>query len=667
MVVVDGTAPAGTGAYVTTNGGSSFSSLGTIQDAAPVAASAVYDVDIAPLSAGVRYVACAGEHAGPGPGVYYFNLGAAAPVWRSAVTDFVAMTGGVNLVVGQIDQFVGVAFSPNFASDKVLTAVASEDWTAAGADSADFHIASFASYKWDATAGFTNYPVLLEAGSAANTAFVVNNAAIDLAPDYLGSDDTMRVAFIGASITDTPAAGATEVGGIYRLKDTALTVLKDATGMYSVDFDGTNLVAGATAANIVWRSADPLASTPTVLPARSFKRPGGVTNVTAAWLGADVVAGTMGDESAFAVSADNGVSFNDISLIDTMFQTFEDVYVTPDGSQTFLTTLDNGEVGAADYQGVDLSVWRKASSWTRVLSLSTADAGIVPVNVLAHLVRGAPENKDVLYIAEKVGTSLYYTTDAGVNKWSVRAATGNILDLAVERADVAYFSAGSTVSKTVNGGFTWGTGVTAKLGGNVYSIKSIAEDQVLCGAVTGVNTVSYSTDGGSSFTKLVAGITVGGNVQVTASGLADGEYIYAASSTASTNVERWQIGTSTAWKSLSAPTTVVAVTYGAFGIELVDGVLYVAVKDTAAAGSAVLRTLTPTASIPSAGIWSTVVSAADNFDRTPSSLRVSTGSSNTLWMIDTATAAANVLVSYSDTLSTVQIAQIAPASASRTR
>jgi len=664
MVVVDGTAPAGAGAYVTVNGGSTFSSLGTIQDAAgPVVAADVFDVDVAPLSAGVRYVACPGTFnlgENDSPGLYYFNLGAAAPVWKSAVTDFAAT--GTNPTLGEVDEFVAVAFSPNFASDKVLTAVASERYTAAGADSADFHIISFASWKWDATAGFTNYPVLLEAGTATNAGFLVNKAAIDLAPDFLGSDDTMRVSFVGASITDTIVATASEVGGIYRLKDTSMSQIKAGTGMYSVDFDGTNLVAGASAANIVWRSADPLASTPTVLPARSFKRPGGVTNVTAAWLGADVVAATMGDESAFAVSSDNGVSFNDISLIDTMFQSFEDVYVTPDGSQTFLVTRDNGEVGAADYQGIDLSVWRKASSWTRVLSLSSADDAVpLPVDIVAHLVRGAPENNDVLYIAAKAGTGLYYTTDAGVNKWSVRAATGNILDLAVESADVAYFSAGTTVSKTVNGGFTWGSGVSAKLGGNVYTLKSIAEDQLVCGAVTGVNTVSYSTDGGSSFTKLTAGVTVPGNVQVTASGLDDGEYIYAASSGASTNVERWQIGTSTSWKSLSAPTTVVAVTYGAFGIELVDGVLYVAVKDVApTANSAILRTLFPSIGEPAGWIWDTVASAGDTFVNTPSAFTASTGSSTTLWMIDSTTAAANVLVSYMDTLATTPVELTGP-------
>jgi hypothetical protein len=69
-------------------------------------------------------------------------------------------------------------------------------------------------------------------------------------------------------------------------------------------------------------------------------------------------------------------------------------------------------------------------------------------------------------------------------------------------------------------------------------------------------------------------------VQVTAEGLSDGDYVYAATDTAATRVERWEIGQSgTSWKNLEAPTNNETASgwpgCKAFGMALVDGVLYV--------------------------------------------------------------------------------------------
>jgi hypothetical protein len=662
-------------AYATTNGGSTWSALGLIQSGTAVAATALYDVDIAPVSSGIHYVACAGTAGANLPGVYYFNLGSAAPTWKNAcITAATDFTSGITLGTGAADAVTdsirAVQFSPNFASDKVLLAVSEQIGTAApAAGAASLQIIHFASYQWNTVAGFTSYPVALE--TSTNVAFNVGSASIAVAPDYLGSDDTLRVSFVGLQITD--GTNAAELGGIYRLSDVTLKDMKTA-GIYSIDFDGTNLVAGATtdgtgtASNVVWRSADPLASTPTVSAARSLKRPGGQTMVVVAWAGSDVVAGTTGDESAFAVSRDNGKSFNDISLIDTALTNIEDVYISPDGSKTYMLTNDQADAAGDGF--TDFSVWRKASSWERVFTLRGT---VVFAAYTPFIVRGAPENTDVVYVARTAGTAIYYTTDAGEEKWTIRAfgTAAGIQDLAVESADVAYgaVSGAQTVSKSTNGGFTWATAKNTQLaGGTVHTIASIAEDQIIVGSTTGY--VSYSTDGNESWTKISKIIqTAAGLTQVTASGLNTDDYIYAASdmlgAAAATNVVRWQIGTSASWKNLLAPTTadndanLVNELYAAYGIALQDGVLYVAAEDHTAAtnNSVVLRTLSPTVEVPSAGFWSTLFDAGTTYVSAPSALRLSTGSIK-LWVIDTTGVA---LRSFTDTLADVTIELIAPA------
>jgi len=772
VVVVDGAA-ATRKAFVSTNGGSSFGDIA-------LPAGAFYDVAISPLSGSVRYIAVAGTGGANTPLLRYFNLGAAATSWKDACAA-ADWTGGGN-PANPIDFMRAVEFSPNFASDSVMVAVSEETGLLGGAR---LHMGSFSCKCWDAAAGFTSWPVKFESNVGA-----INVARIDLAPDYLAADDSLRLAFIGASITD--GLGTGEIGGIYKLSNTSLKDLKEV-GIASVGYDGTNLVAGASASNIVYRCADPLATTPDVKSARSNKRPGGTSNVVVAWTGADVVAGTSGDESAFAISQDNGLTFNDVSIIDTRLGILEDVWVTPDSAKIYLLsddagfdfsgtvvtgvlplcaaaanltagnivtfgpgsvdvvggsilggaaalaagtdlrtvspvtlvagdqlsvgttfnmqvtggvvlaggwlltnaagaqiTFDTGSVTAgagnilggvavaaatnlagnqytvvaADNLGVgstvaiksDLSVWRKASAWQRTL-FKLDDTG--------YIVRGAPEDNDALFVAKRNATTAFYASDSGENKWTLRSTCKNIQDLAVESATVAYVAdwAANTVRKSTNSGFTWSSSKGTELkAGNIHTITSIGEDQVIVGGTTGY--LSYSTDGNSSWTKITKQLNGASPTQVAASSLDDGGYIYAACDAASTRVERWQIGTSTSWTNMAAPTTadldadLTNETYGAYGIALRNGALYVACRDVVpTANSAILRNLSPTSSLPAAGHWSSALSAGDTFVTVPSALRTS-DPCTMLWAIDTT---APALVSYFDELACLGVNLIAPA------
>ena len=614
--------------FISSNGGSTWGTLGAIQGDVTLADN-LRDMAISATAAGVNYLAVAGED-GTVADVWKFNVGAAAPAWEDTA-DETGFTAAQTLGLA-------VAFSPNFASDFVMVAIT------ASASAVSFQMWSESSDAWNFTgASFADYPVNVQNGTT--DIAVASAASITLSPEYLGSDDTLRIAFVGIA-TDTAAVNA----GVYRLKDTTDKAIDDGLNVHSIDYDGVNLVAGLTASHNVRRSDDPLATTPTFSSASSLKRPGMTTvdNVVVVWNGADVVAGTTGDGSAFSVSRDNGKSFSDISMIDTTagnLGTLLDVAVAADGSKVYMLTND----------AKALSLWRQASSWERVLALETNKADIVRV---------APDDPDVVFVAKTSAKTIWYTSTAGETKWFARTSRNNIQDMAIEGdGDVAYIAVAgaSTVSKTTNTGFTWGTAKSTGVSGNIHSIASISEDNLIVGSTDGH--VAFSSDANSSWTALSKGLNAAGNTQVIASGLATGDFVYASAATAvgtDSRVERWEIGQSgTTWKNLEA--TFATDNYSPTGIALADGVLYVLDEEdplTATANNTeVLRTLSPTSAEPSSGMWSSLASAGEAFTTAPSALRVSAGS-NKLWAVD---AISPALFSFSDTLSEAGPTLVSPA------
>ncbi|MBI2860286.1 MAG: hypothetical protein HYX91_02115 [Chloroflexi bacterium] len=589
--------------YASTSGGSTWGVLGVPQEANGAAANTLTDLVVSAASAGTNFIAVSGTEAGDVGNVWYFNLGAQAPVWKetNSLSGFSSATapGAVG----------AIAFSPNFASDQVLTALTYDNTS----KDVRFQLFSLGPKIWNANMGFIGYPLLV---ASATSGTGLTAASIALAPDYLGSDDTLRLAFVGLDITGDVARS-----GIYRLLDTTVKQMKDSVGINSVAFNAVTLVAGETAKNAVWSSATPLVSTPTVTPTTSLKRPGSSASdsVVVAWAGNDVVAGTTGDDSAFSISTDGGAAFNDISLIDASLDVLEDVAVSTYGGVVYLVTRDAEN---------DHSVWRKAGdNWQRVLNLQ-ADSG-------DYIVRLSPDSADVAYLARKGTQTLYYTRDGGMTRWFTRTAPDNLVDLAVESTDVAYLAVDSanTVRKTTNGGFIWATARDTELvAGNIATIAALGNGQVIVGGAAGY--VSYSSDGNLSWTAIPYQIEPGALLtQTAATGLNPGGYIYAATSKASTTVKRWQIGVSTAWTDLAAP---VPAGYGATGVASWKDVLYVLASD---GNDSTLLWL-------SGGTWQTADSAGEVFNFAPSALKLSSAWP-TLWAIDTSAGAL-----YSFTLNT---------------
>jgi len=603
----------GTAVFFTTNGGSTWGSLAEI-----TGCTEIRDIAISAEKVGKHYIAVAGVDSGSGTGnaganVWYYNYGDASPAWNPTNT-----LAGFNTTSttesASADVAAAVEFSPNFTSDEVMVALLEAEGAApTDTDNITLGMFSFDSDAWNAAAGFTDWPadVVLEVDIEGLT-----NGSITLDPDYLGSDDAMRMAFVGLYIDSAAAAN-----GIYRVDDVLVKAIKEGASVdiNSVAYNGLNLVAGEVGSNTTYYCSDPTTTTPTVTASSSYKRPGGQTNVIVAWAGADVAAATSGDESAFAVSTNDGRAYNDISLIDTALTNLSDVAVSPDGETVFLAT-DDGE---------DLSLWHETSSWERVLSVQDKEDFIIRI---------APDAADVVYMAEKGASTIYYSADSGETRWQLRTCGVSIQDLAVETGgDVSYALDGDDgkVSRSTNSGFTWGSPEDTKLtGGNM--IVSLGEDELMVGSDDSY--VAYSADGNESWTKIAKPVVSGGEeVQCIASGVADDDYIYAAAKAAD-YIYRWQIGVSSVWKKIYTS----AVTGNVTGMNLQGNVLYAMATD--GANSVAYRTTNATL-FPTV-YWSTMASTAV-FGITPQSLKVGGGGSNQLWAIDTE---GDDLYSYTDTL-----------------
>jgi hypothetical protein len=600
------------GVFISSDAGANWDTLG---DALTTNGVTVNDLALSPEKGGKHTVAIAGTDA-PLAEVWHYEIGAVGADWTETSGDsgFAAQGGNVT---------GAVAFSPNFASDEVLVAV-----TADYNDAVWLHIYSFNQDNWN-TGTFSDYPAEVVNHGTDSVVTALDSASIAMAPDFLGSDDAMRVLFVG--VTTDSSASSDEASGIFRMDDDESTTLKDEVFIHSVDYDGTNLVAGEYDSTNVRRSSDPLASSPSVSSTSSTKRAGGDHLTLAAFAGSEVVAGTSGDESAFAISRDDGKTFNDISLIDTTLETLCDVAVTPDGESVYLISANDT---------TNLSVWRYVESWERVFSMQNAAND--------YIVRLAPDDDEVVYLADVGGTSIYYSSDGGDEKWHTRVSRYSVTDLAIEGdGDVAYVLTGPHVSKSTNSGFTWATKKSHKISSGGNMIVSVGEVKLLVGGVDG--TVSYSTDGNETWTKLSDGIG-SYSMQTVATGLADGDFIFAAVEQAGEYIYRWEIGEDDEWDAITADDYLdeTGTDYSIYGLVLEGGVLYAVGDNTS--DSKMFRTLNPTDDDPS---WSTKTSPGETFSSVPSTLRVSvSGDVTKLWTIDT-TSAAMDLFSYKDTLAIV--------------
>jgi len=172
-----------TNVSISTNGGSSWGDLG-IPSVTASTLGAMTDLQVSNADGSTYYIGVSGNSTGNFGDVYWFDSGASAPTWHNT-----ANATGYDNADNTTVSALALAFSPNVASDKVMVAVTTNT------TNVYFQIYSLSTKKWNIPAGFADYPVNIQNDSTdIDTA---GNAAIALSPDYLGSDDSLRVGFVG--------------------------------------------------------------------------------------------------------------------------------------------------------------------------------------------------------------------------------------------------------------------------------------------------------------------------------------------------------------------------------------------------------------------------------------------------------------------------------------
>lgn len=638
------------GVAISVNGGSTFTSMNFEATVTSVNAT-MYGLEISPLvTGGYRYITVFGNETGTtnNPFVYSYNYGAGVGSWRNVVSD--ALWTGPT-AAATLDSIRALAYSPSFPSDYMAVAISEDSGNTTDAGTLNLHVLSYNSLGWDDNVA-SGYPVTLStaSGNASAVTYTVNSASISLLPDYDGGDESLRIAFVGASIYDTGLVTGSntngEVGGVWQCYDYIVQQILGTTtvgyGINSVAYDGTNLAAGTYLTNNVYRSADPLVRQPTFLPARSHKKIGiddtsAADKVQLTFVGETLYGAKTGTASALSKSTDYGNTWNDFTFIDDWYVFgaaygggIDDIYYDPSGNPWYLAAHD----------AYTTSVYRLSSPYTVQRVLCVSNTGAVD-----FMLRGTAADPDVIYAADKGGTAIYYTADGGLTRWYKRTAPKAIADLAVESKEVIYIGNSVNIYKSVNSGFTWALPVNTQLsGGAIYSMLSVSEDNLIVGSDSG-GYVNFSTDGGTTWTPTFGTGSAGGTgaIRLAATGLTADDYIFAAPGNTN-DVYRAPAVYYGEFKSMNmdsqSVTAANATAETNTGLVLTNGVLY-AVSSNGTV-SYLNRTLTPTVSgTHSTTMWGTrlhcvyTTGAELVFNTTPTALRSSSGSIK-LYAADTA-------------------------------
>ena len=224
--------------------------------------------------------------------------------------------------------------------------------------------------------------------------------------------------------------------------------------------------------------------------------------------------GGAGQESAFSVSTDKGVSFNQESLIDLALAAGGDVVqidgtaLAPDGSCLYMGTDDTAGVGVG--AAIQLSLWKTtlpitSTSWSRIYCKTAIAAATIPTVTTRSITTANyifwATNPEVYFIDASATTSNLFASLDGGATFSIRstglrdvnfvwAAGPKLLYLATHPFGV---NAGPNVYKSVNGGLVWSAAVNA-LSNNLWTVFGFPGDLVLAG---GTGACSISTDGGA--------------------------------------------------------------------------------------------------------------------------------------------------------------------------
>jgi len=498
----------------------------------------------------------------------------AGQIWTLNSSGFASWLAQAQPVVAGLGyDFFDLNFSPTYASDASLAAVFADNVTSTWYNIWLRDIATNTTTNW----AFAATPPGIEvrdpnapAGASPNL-LTLNKADLKLPSDFSGQAASLRRAYISLDAWTGAAKAATNRDGIFRIDDTTQYMLMDTSqitnkSIYSIAYFGTyasgKLLAGerrgfpCTATVPTWFTDSPTTCPiPCWYPA--LKPTTGAANQAACAAtqtgngGADVgwrvdgvlaYAGTgsrpmltgapwffpwlaasfPNDESAFAISRNNGETWNQLALIDTTITQLTDVAPTPDCKTIYLASVNTNVVSLCS--GFD-SVWRSTINPEVDSPFRTAALGSFWERVLCHVT--APDCSQaqtdaallrlVPYCADPSGQILAWAVydptmayNTGVAMWSpdygdywaTVTPRDPVQDFCFESATVMYFlSPQGNVQKMPYTGTAWANtleSVTSSLP-QAHTIAAYPEGKVLVGTTAVIHGLLYAASYAGNF------------------------------------------------------------------------------------------------------------------------------------------------------------------------
>jgi len=342
---------------------------------------------------------------------------------------------------------------------------------------------------------------------------------------------------------------------------------------------------------------------------------------TVAYTTSKVAAGTVGDESCFSVSTDDGNAFNDLSLIDTTLSVYSDVAVSADAAKVYLATYDTTE-GSGNY---DTSIWvKEGSTWWRTFSSRN-----IANTAAAFRIDVAPENAAAIYMFSAGTQNMWTSKDSGEASWTSIPVykLSLVQDFVIQNADTVYAIDTVGMSKSTNDGATWSDKVTTNVA--AWMINLAPNNDILVGSSDGY--IAYSKDGGATFTKKPQSVGATANTVV----IADKDY--ATNNTvfiaANQLVKRSKADTTTDWTDRSPTPNAPASNMIPQAMARVDKVIYVMYNSNNSSASAIYRALDLLSSASaSLANWSNLSNSKGDLENGPGGLSVSVASNQVkLW------------------------------------
>jgi hypothetical protein len=627
----------GTNIWKSGDAGATFTVVGALSGGG------ISSIDCARITGG--YILVAAENTGA-PEVYTYDESEVFPNWT--VQNFVFPAGAVP-VAGDLIQ--AAVFSPNFVTDREIAVVA---------------------YDASATDTYLESKALGAGWNGAVAAATLNNAATGLtAADIAFPDDytitTANFVYVGT-------ADGADGGNAYMCQRSAVTSVGTALGtakdIGSIDVTGNAGVAqilagGATAAGAqVYYSGNSGATWSTLYKPYLGNFATGARDMATVIMASDFATSSKawiaygGNEGGVSMTTDSAISWNQLSLINSCFDSINDLAINPTGTTVFL----------AGDNATNSAIWKyDGTNWERVYT------GMGMVNMMVEL---SPDydTSNTVFITNTGGTTIRRSTGGGAT-WSSQpsAVPAAITSWAViDGNSVLAGDAAGNIYKTINNGLSWSTYAT----GAGQSISSIAlspnyatDSTIIVGTdgAGGAASVRISVNGGMTWLSTAisnAGMT---NVQRVAfdADYANNATIYTTDDTTG-GVYRCVYGTTVTWARVdnltggfeAATTTLGAgsVTKGTGIAVSPDGTLYVTDADTTLS-EMVSRCLSPTASTAPI-VYIYFENAMDTSTGAvlasliPQGLWMSaSGTDNKLWTIDTSVVP-NKVYHYTDTLAT---------------